>query len=265
MIVRPRTRIDSCQASKGFGLFKPETEQMVRRAEVETNEAIEGMKRAWAAYGDENIAISGFQRRAYDKMLASIKNLRYTAMDVETFSIALAEFQDEDFALKPGIFLSALINNCQEEKFVIYTRHLSKEINRIGYLTTKDITVEGDAGNAVGMEMVGGTIIVNGKAGYHIGRNMKDGTITVYGDVEADLGSDMEGGTIIVKGNSGLDTGVGMKGGSITVEGDAERDVGSGMKGGKIFLGGRYHLASGIYGGSIYHKGKLIVDTGLKL
>ena len=68
--------------------------------------------------------------------------------------------------------------------------------------------------------MIGGAIVIYGKAGYEVGAWMK-------------------GGFIHIKGNVGQFAGVHMNGGEILIEGDCEGRLGASMKDGKIVLLGK--------------------------
>jgi len=204
-----------------FGKYAPEAEKKVRKVEVKEDEVLRQLKDAWSRF---QLCRSNATPLPEDdeEALRQIKDLDYSAKDVEKFSIALVEFQDEkDFSAKAGVFLSALINNGKDANYVVHTRHL-QEIDGLGYANTKNIVVNGNGGRWVGSHMKCGTITVNANAGILVGSYMK-------------------GGTIIVKGDAA--------------------DVGHGMEGGEIHLEGDYsELDYEIKGGKIYHKGKLIVD-----
>ncbi len=168
-------------ASSRFGAFKPEAEHVVRIAKTETNHAVEEMKRAWA-----ECRIADCLDNAYVLMLGRIRALEYSAKDVESFSIALSQFQGEkDFSYyKAGLFLSALINNCKEGEFVIHTAHLDEPIDALGFRNTKKITVEGGVRDDLGESMESGTIIVKGNAGSYIANRMRGGVLRIDGDYD---------------------------------------------------------------------------------
>jgi formylmethanofuran dehydrogenase subunit C len=217
---------------KGFG---PEEEKSSRKAEVKETEALRQMKDAWKTCGYESRHV----RDNYSSIIHAIKNLHYTAKDVEEFSIALAEFHyEEEFPLKAGLFLSALINNGKESDYIIHTYSLARPLMHIGFRNEKNITVNGDTGDFVGMDMNGGNITVGGNAGESIGVRMKNGSITVNGDAGEDIGYNMEGGSITVGGNAGDRVGYEMQGGVITVNGNAGKKVGCLMRGGRITVKG---------------------------
>src|SRR5208283_402917 len=150
-------------ASRMFGGLRPETERPVRTHKVESNPALECMKRAWAMCDDIHLPNYG---EIYSAMRRKIRKHQYSAKDVEDFSMVLAEFQgEENFSNKAGLFLSALINNCKEDGFLIHTVQLAKPIHSFGFRNTKNIAIDGDIGDVVGEEMVKGAITVKGNAG----------------------------------------------------------------------------------------------------
>jgi hypothetical protein len=225
-------------ASGRFGGFKPESEIIIREAKVVRNPNLEEMRKAWMAHPYD------FQHDysdSYEKILSVIKNLEYSANDVEIFSVMLAEFQDDAFfRVEAGNFLSALINNCKEDDFVIHTSHLARTIHYLGQLNMKNLYVDGDVGDEHGHKMLGGSIIVKGDAG-------------------GSVGYDLHGGRIIVEGEAGDAVGCEMRGGSITVKGNAGERVGVGMHGGEIHIDGEYRsIGDDRYFGKIFHKEQLI-------
>jgi len=207
-----------------FGKYKPEEEKEVRKTEVKEDKALEQLKAAWKRfrYDPEDYEESWNCWNASKK----VRGINYSARDVEKFSFALFEFQDEKyFSLKAGTFLSVLINKGKDTDYVIHTRHLNKEIDGLGLFNTKNLVVDGNAG--------------------------------------MDVGNGMKKGSITVNGNAGAYVGAGMEGGKITLNGNASHDVGQGMEGGEIHLEGNYgNLGYGMEGGKIYHEGKLIFDDG---
>jgi|SRR5208283_1038964 len=222
--------------SSSFGKFKPEIEHAIRVPAVKTNRTLEKMKRIWRrSTRDGGLELT--------TMWIGIKKLRYSAKDVDAFSIALAEFQGQkDFSNHIGEFLSELINNCKENEVVIHTAHLSEKIDNLGYCNTRHLTVKGNAG-------------------WKAGSNMKGGTMTIEGDADGEVGLLMEVGSIIVKGNAGIWVGQKMKGGTITVEGNAGEHVGDQMQGGEIHIvGDTYKIAGDIWRGKIFHGDELVID-----
>ncbi len=245
--------------SSKFARYGPEKEHIIRKPEVQQNKAVEELKELYL-----KIKWPCNKSPDYYRMADSLKNHGYSAGDVEKFSVALAEFQDEaEFSQKAGLFLSALINNGKDKDYVIHTRHLSVLLDRQGYQNTKNIIVDGNGGGGVGFQMKSGTITVKGNAGDYVGESMKAGAIIVEGDAGDAVGYKMKGGIITVKGNVSERMGGYMEGGTITVEGNAGGFAGRRMKGGVIHIGGDVHYpytGPEILGGKIYHKGKLVLD-----
>jgi formylmethanofuran dehydrogenase subunit C len=166
-------------------------------------------------------------------------SLMYTANDVEKFSIALNQFQEniEYFSEYAGAYLSALIEKCQEPNLIIHTSHLTVPLENIGYQNSnKNIIVNGDVGDWVGYEMCGGSIHVRGNGKNNVGYKMEDGIIIIEGNVDT-WGGNMGGGTIIIKGE---------RMGRMT---DPQSDVWSTDE-------------REILGGDVYHRDKLIVKDG---
>lgn len=243
--------------AKVFRGLKPETEKPVRPIELVDDETLEKMKEAW-----KPVEIDKSDWNAsYENALAQVKKLKYTAKDVENFSIALAGFQNEGlFSYKAGYFLSALINNCKDNEFIIHTAHLEL-IRYFGYKNTKNIVVKGDLGGIVGLRMECGSITVEGNAGDWVGDEMNGGNITVKGNATDWAGDEMKGGVITVEGDVGYSLGEEIGGGTIIVKGNAGNGVGRLMTGGEIRLEGEYGgIGDNIKHGKIFHKGVLIVD-----
>ncbi len=241
---RQRIIVPKLSAAFRFVGFKAEPEREVRKASVESFKAIVVLKRMWEKTSkdlkkDDLFGVQNYSG-AYAKFLKMARESRYSAKDICAFSLALAEFQgDAYFRIKAGIFLSALINNSRRADFVIHTAHLPP-IHFIGFDNKKNIVVEGDAGNRVGVGMRGGSITVKGDAGHLIGGDMTGGTISVLGNAGSHIGFFMLGGTIIVGKHAGT-------------------EVGRRMHAGEIILKGSYDdLAGYIQGGRIYHRRRLI-------
>src|SRR5208283_919434 len=241
-VAKRRDASAALAAYSRFGKFGNEPLHDVRAAKVETNQAIECMKDAWRSnkFPDYNDLMF------YNKILDTIKNHDYSAKDVESFSILLAGFQDErEFSDKAGLFLSALINNCHGDGFIIRTAHISVPIHQLGYRNTKNVTVEGDAGDDFGIGMGGGTLIVVGHAGVRVGLLMGMGTLIVRGNAGNFLGEKMKNGSIRVEGDAEHNAGCEMKGGTITVNGKAGHVVGDRMEGGILVVMGDVGLGTG--------------------
>lgn len=273
-------------AAKRFGRFRPEEEKAARPSAAKNSGVLDLFWEIWKLpFRDAKNGSSMFSE-FYQAACEAAKQVRYTAADVEFFSIALIERQDEfDFSSKAGLVISALINSGKDKSFMIHTRGLDAGIHSLGYHNTKDIVVKGDVGGDFAVCMEGGLAIVEGNAGNRCGAHMKGGRISVSGSAGSSLGVIMEGGEILVLGDCRIDNwamGVGkfmkggsiivmgraesvghkMKGGRITISGDAGALPGDFMEGGEIHLNGGYGRISTIYirHGRIYHQGKLIVD-----
>ncbi|MFH0860804.1 MAG: hypothetical protein V1921_06350 [Candidatus Altiarchaeota archaeon] len=171
-----------------------------------------------------------------------------------------------DFNSMAGLFLTSLMQNSTDKKFRL---KINRPLNFLGNPLTggKELTIEGDVGDATGAHMEDCKIRVNGSAGEYTGANMKRGVIEVTGYVDSKTGHRMEDGTINVggdagdltgldmKGNSliavggccGNSTGMQMKGGRLTVRKGVGNDTGTRMSGGEIMVGGISGQSTGQY------------------
>ncbi|MDD5171770.1 MAG: hypothetical protein PHF60_01920 [Candidatus ainarchaeum sp.] len=283
-----RADVPALAMVKGFKGYRPETEKTVRKVEVVENETLKKLKNAYRKleYGGERLHEDN--KNCYAAAMSFVKQLTYSAAEVENFSVALAEFQnDEDFDGKAGLLLSALINNGDDADYVIHTTHLSIAPDSLGYENTKNIIVKGNAGYLLGQGMKGGSIIVEGDTEARLGEFMQDGAIIVEGDVDGDVGHGMKGGQITVKGhvsgsigwwmaggiitikgNAGDNVGYSMKSGAIIVGGDANDSIGERMTGGAITVGGRAgdQIGKQMLGGEIHLEGDYAsIPKGIKL
>ncbi len=249
-------------ADKPFGRYGPMQPQAVRQPEVIENETLEQLRKAWKDYPySVYIPIMGRYKAAMD----TIKNIYYSARDVENFSIVLSEFEHEKyFSFKAGLFLTALINDSQERDFVIHTAHLSQEPSWLCLKNKKNVTVNGAVGTNFGASATGGVMIVDGNTGGLVGQEMNDGIIVVKGNGSRSLGNRLTGGVIIIKGDAEHSAGYGMVGGLIIIEGNAGFELGSRMCGGEIHLEGRYKsLGEYFFGGRIYQRDNLIAGKSV--
>ncbi|MDD5171769.1 MAG: hypothetical protein PHF60_01915 [Candidatus ainarchaeum sp.] len=230
-------RIPALAMANRFTKFNPETEHSVRKGEI-VDETLRQLKEMW----DTCPFLYVSMYHAEVSRFIRARGLQCSAKDVERLSLAFAEFRDEEqFSMKAGVFLSALINNGNDTDYVVHTLPSLGQFHEIGWENTKNIVVKGD--------------IESG------GWRMSAGRIIVEGDVSNTVGTGMTGGTIVVEGNVSFMVGLGMEGGRIIVKGDVEGSVGNTMRDGEIYLEGDYaKLSNDVYGGKIYHKGELIVD-----
>ena len=116
---------------------------------------------------------------------------------------------------------------------------LSRHNLGVGLPETGEIHFEGSVGYYCGGLNTGTKITVERNAGWALGEGMSDGHITVGGYAGMSCGAAMMGGTIHVKGHAGPRCGVAMKGGNIVVEGKIGYQSGFMAHNGKIIaLGG---------------------------
>lgn len=124
------------------------------------------------------------------------------------------------------------------------------------------ITVEGDAGAYLGLQLKGGVITVSGNVGAYAACEMKNGEIHIGGNAGDFLGAalpgdkkGLQGGVVVVKGNVGDRAGDHMRRGAILIEGNAGAYLGSRMTAGTIGVLGEV----GAYPGYAMKRGTLLL------
>src|SRR3989338_4812134 len=197
-------RIGRAAAIDPFKRYQPEVSQPVRKPDVkEDSKVLQAIKKVWRECGSiDSYDVLEAVERPYAKIFEHLKRLKCSAKDVERFSIALAEFQEEEgFAAKAGIFLSVLINHAKGKNFRVCTRHLDVKPDGLGAFNTKNVVIDGDVDYGVGKLMISGSITVNGNANVRAGFLMLGGTLTINGNSGHDTGYGMAAGKIYVNGN----------------------------------------------------------------
>jgi len=280
---RAGSQITEVAARRKFGWYKNEERIEMKKMDYLEDETLRQLRSAWENYHKGylvpyNVHSGAFEYK-YECAIAAIAELKYSSKDVERFSIALADFQNEDhFARKAGYFLSALINSGIDEDYTIHTSHLGKNIIELGYQNRKNIFVDGNCGGTIGIGMRSGVIHVTGDVGPSLGFRMHGGIILVDGNANDHVGSNMDGGTIKILGNVGMYLGRSMEEGHILVYGEILPQIADDMKGGVIELFGSVACVSSgtviifddgipdsssfgkIEHGKIYHRGNLIIN-----
>ncbi len=181
--------------------------------------------------------------RQFLQYMKLVRDLTYSSKDVTDLSLYIKEDKTKKhplFSLFLGSYLSALVNNSEEENFTIFVPALDTEAHDIGCFNTKNLTVFGNVFNPA-YEMKSGTLTIHGKPTNSVGLGMEGGKIILKGDISAGIGNSMKGGEIQVINGSVSDHGrMGnrMHGGKIIIDGDVNTCVGSGMTGGEIIIKG---------------------------
>ncbi len=279
-LVRAQSIPTSVSASNPFDKYKREKKQDVRAPDVKKDKKLTQLIAAWKKFRLEEDGKIWYPT-TFNKIRELLKGINYSTRDVEKFSVAIAEFQqDEDldydfgilrgygheglvrymFATKAGAFLSVLINNCPDSDFVIHTSHLDPKPDYLCSENTKNVTIIGDVGNWFADSAKGGLLIIEGNAAGWVGRGIQEGvTVILKGNASSGAGTGIWGGKLIVEGNALGLIGCEMGKGSILIKGNGGNAVGLHMKGGEVHIEGEYEsLGETIYGGKIYHRAKLI-------
>ena len=141
-----------------------------------------------------------------------------------------------------------------------------------GLAGTKQVTIQGTPGNALGAYLDGATLVVEGNAQDAVGDTMNGGKIIIHGNAGDELGYAMRDGRILVKGNAGYRTGIHMKEYRekkpvIVVGGQVGSFLGEYLAGGLIVvLGlGAQEAPVGNFTGTGMHGGKIFIRTEQEL
>ena len=129
----------------------------------------------------------------------------------------------------------------------------------VGIFESCRIQITGSVGYYAASLLDGPEGAIDGNAGWALGENMMAGKITLTKDAGASVGSTMRGGELFVGGNAGARAGISMKGGSLIVGGNAGFLTGFMMQKGRIIVCGDVGEAVGdsMYEGAIYVGGEI--------
>ncbi len=211
------------------------------------------------------------------------KNFTYAKEDVEKFSFALAEIQQDfpkntlstRFSIYTGLFLSALINIHHEqtkmpEEYTIHTSQFDSQLEYLCYQNTANVRVIGSVGDSFCAEMICGNVHLEGNARDRACEYMIDGTVQIDGDVADYLCLKMEEGKITVNGSTGsfpaqdmnrgnvhiygntIGTCREMKGGTVIVEGNDTDNCAWRMSGGTLLIKGNVGERIGVFAQKCY-------------
>ncbi|MDD5172128.1 MAG: hypothetical protein PHF60_03775 [Candidatus ainarchaeum sp.] len=219
------THVPALAIADRFSRYQPETEQPVRAIDAKEDKALTQLKDAWRRFKVYRDTIDhDMVTRLYRRATKSIKDCKYTAADVEKFSLALGEFKDEKaFGDKAGVFLSALVNKGRAKNYTIRTAHLD-DVNWLCYANRKNVTIIGNIHECFANEMRSGRVVVCGDA-FDVG-SLKGGTIVIRGDVDA-ISGPLSGGNITIWGHVnelGIVIDYEWKNCTITIKGTGKRE-----------------------------------------
>jgi len=220
-----------------FDELGPLEEHEQKKFKVEHNPALErivdGFKEL-CAFSNDMSRVS--RDEVYNRAEVSFS---YTGHDIEQFSLVLDRYlTDVHLYMAAGVYLSKLINNCEDESVTVHTHHFEKDLVGLGYYNVKHVMVNGNGGDYLGEFMKRGELIITGNGGDLLGRFMSGGTLCIKGNAKNDVGDTMTDGEITVHGNAGDYPGSNMNGGKIHIYKNAGEAVGLHMQSGYIVIGG---------------------------
>jgi hypothetical protein len=141
----------------------------------------------------------------YNRIVAGTRGRGYTGHDIGAFCARIDQNDPIPLHLPGplGIYLSALINGCDDGSITFFTDGLRCTIHFLGYRLPrgKQLILIGNTGDFTGAALNGGTLVVKGSAGDWCGAGMTDGKIHVKKNAGREVGQWMHGGTIRVDGS----------------------------------------------------------------
>jgi len=141
--------------------------------------------------------------------------------------------------LEAGVFLTKLIEACDEQEIILQLKNGSQIRDFGSYLNVdKQILIKGDIGDFSFYGMHKGMVIVKGDVGLHCGKKMNNGEILVKGKAKEYCGAEMKGGKITIYKDVDELCGIENNGGIIEVKGNAKPGCGKDMKNGTIIIMG---------------------------
>ncbi|MBM4338584.1 MAG: hypothetical protein FJ110_03470 [Deltaproteobacteria bacterium] len=227
-VSKPNTFSNPFEEFRTFHFRKEEIplDRIVQSAEVVMDQIRLGYEKLLEEEAKELVWMVQYNTiiKAYEVAEKYIKEIDYSAEDIEDFCFALENTQKIPYLIPgpAGIYISALCNYAKEEEIVLKLSELKTEINLIGFRLPKGkrLMVEGDTGDFTGIGLEGGEMVIEGSS--------KNWT-----------GAGMRSGKILVKKNIGLHTG-------------------EWMMGGEIYVGGRVRGLGNIVEGKVFEREKLV-------
>jgi hypothetical protein len=143
--------------------------------------------------------------KTYVRAYKSLLNLEFFQDDVEDFCASCGSGGTAMFMLSgpAGIYLSALVNYCQDNFVSLDISGFGKPLHFLGYRLRegKKLVLKGNAGDFTGASLEGGHLVIDGSAGNWCGAGMSSGLIEVRKSAGEKTGEWMKGGEIHVTGS----------------------------------------------------------------
>src|SRR3989344_5074447 len=182
-----------------FNKLGKENKEEIKNPEIKDNSILEYLVKNYKLYIEQATDFEKARRIQHFLKINPVKS-----NEIEELSLILGKYQRLNNFNLSGYFLSKLINESNDEDFVIHTNYLEKLIDCIGYeMENGRIEVNGNAGGWVGEQMKNGNITINGNVGDLVGYGMEDGEIHINGEYEG-FGNKIKGdiyhlGKLIIK------------------------------------------------------------------
>lgn len=144
-------------------------------------------------------------------------------------------------------------------KDVIIEKPLSRHNLGVGITDPVNLTYNGDVGYYAASLCDHIRALIRGNAGWAVGENLMNGEIIVEGNAASSCAASLRGGIVVIKGDAGARAGIGMKGGTLIIGGSTGYMTGFMMQKGKMIICGDAGKAIGdsMYDGVIYVAGDI--------
>ncbi|MCZ6636082.1 MAG: hypothetical protein O7G87_22015, partial [bacterium] len=133
----------------------------------------------WREDGDSII-------RIYDRAERLVRDLQWSAGDIEAFCLRSLQSDDPDFYLMGplGLYVSALCNALKVDLVSMNLKGQELRLPLLGYRLRDGLTLklEGNLGDLIGISLAGGHLMISGNVGRYLGAGMGGGRIDVDGD-----------------------------------------------------------------------------------
>ena len=142
--------------------------------------------------------------KAYGAAIEKLRDLELYQEDIEEFCFALNSSDSMPYMIAgpAGLYVSALVNHCQESRIQLRCGISQRTFHFLGYglVEGKTLVIHGDAGDFAGTALSGGRLVVQGSVGNWCGVGMMNGEIWVREHAGRKTGEWMQSGQIHVDG-----------------------------------------------------------------
>lgn len=188
-----------------------EKQQEDKKLKIETNDSLSTILSGWQKIQQVKYT---FAYGIYT-FCESLLPQEYSVNDVIQFYLGhRIDFNQEFVYRMEGLYLSALVNHCNEKEIIFFKNYHELVPAYIGFRNRNKLTFLGDIVFNAGRDMESGILIINGNAGDMVGHLMQGGVIHIGGDYNS-ISRHVYGGDIYHKNKLLIKDGKPVKGAEI--------------------------------------------------